>query len=127
MPMPVTITELEIPGVLLIECGCFFDNRGFFSEVYSEPIWSEAGFARPFVQDNLSLSKKGTEQAAGKEAPRTFGHWEVLPSLCSTRRTSSRMMTPRMKVGGPSKSVQYVGIPTAKSMPVIRRPNAMVT
>ncbi|NIA15774.1 MAG: dTDP-4-dehydrorhamnose 3,5-epimerase [Nitrospiraceae bacterium] len=58
--MPVTITELEIPGVLLVECGCFFDDRGFFSEIYSEPVWCEAGFTRRFVQDNLSLSRKGT-------------------------------------------------------------------
>ncbi len=60
MPMPVKIRETDFPGVLEIECGCFFDERGFFSEVYSEPIWREAGFTDAFLQDNLSLSTKGT-------------------------------------------------------------------
>jgi len=60
MPMPVKITETEFPGVLFIETGCFRDERGFFSETYSESIWREAGFAECFVQDNLSLSLIGT-------------------------------------------------------------------
>jgi len=60
MPMPVKITDTEMPGVFVVECGCFFDERGFFSETYSEPIWHQAGFTDRFVQDNLSLSKKGT-------------------------------------------------------------------
>lgn len=60
MPMPVKITETEIPGVLVVETGCFSDERGFFSEVYSDAVWTEAGFHERFVQDNLSLSAKGT-------------------------------------------------------------------
>lgn len=60
MPMPVTIAELEIPGVLLVETKCFNDERGFFSELYSKPMWQDAGFNEVFVQDNLSMSRKGT-------------------------------------------------------------------
>jgi dTDP-4-dehydrorhamnose 3,5-epimerase len=60
MPMPVKFHETKIPGVLLMEASFFRDDRGFFSEVYSEAVWREAGFNDRFVQDNLSLSKKGT-------------------------------------------------------------------
>ncbi len=60
MPMPVTISELEIPGVLLVETGRVSDHRGCFSEVYSETVWKGAGFSERFVQDNISLSKRGT-------------------------------------------------------------------
>ena len=60
MPMPVTLRETEISGVLEIEVGRFEDDRGFFSETYSKTVWDEAGFAEEFVQDNLSLSAKGT-------------------------------------------------------------------
>lgn len=60
MPMPVKVHETDFPGVLIVETGCFFDERGFFSESYSKPVWDNAGFKRVFVQDNLSMSKKGT-------------------------------------------------------------------
>ncbi len=59
MPMPITITPTEIPDVLVIETGLFRDERGFFSESYSQPIWAEHGFNETFVQDNLSMSVKG--------------------------------------------------------------------
>jgi dTDP-4-dehydrorhamnose 3,5-epimerase len=60
MPMPVRIAETEMPGVLLIEGRCYFDDRGFFSEAYSEGMWREAGFREQFIQDNVSLSRRGT-------------------------------------------------------------------
>jgi len=60
MPMSVKFTETEIQGVLVCETGLFRDHRGFFSETYSKTIWEEAGFMETFVQDNLSLSARGT-------------------------------------------------------------------
>jgi len=60
MPMPVKFSKTDIPGMLLVEVGCVGDDRGFFSEVYSEAVWRDAGFEERFVQDNLSLSAKGT-------------------------------------------------------------------
>jgi dTDP-4-dehydrorhamnose 3,5-epimerase len=59
MPMPVKFSETEIPGVLLVEVGCFRDDRGFFSEAHSETVWREAKFKERFVQDKPSLSRKG--------------------------------------------------------------------
>ena len=60
MPMPITITPTEIESVLEVRTGIFNDDRGFFSESYSKPMWAEAGFEHVFVQDNLSKSRRGT-------------------------------------------------------------------
>jgi dTDP-4-dehydrorhamnose 3,5-epimerase len=57
--MPVTFTETEIDGVLVAKTGIFHDQRGFFSESYSERMWREAGFNEVFLQDNVSKSAKG--------------------------------------------------------------------
>ena len=54
------ITPTALPEVLLIEPRVFGDARGFFMETYSARAFAEAGIARPFVQDNHSLSRKGT-------------------------------------------------------------------
>ena len=59
MPMPVTMRETEIDGVLEVVNTFFGDDRGFFSELYNREVWAEAGFKDTFVQDNLSLSSKG--------------------------------------------------------------------
>ncbi|MGH7141430.1 MAG: dTDP-4-dehydrorhamnose 3,5-epimerase [Minisyncoccia bacterium] len=53
------ITELELPGVLFIRPKVQLDNRGFFAETFREEAMAAAGITRPFVQDNLSFSKKG--------------------------------------------------------------------
>ena len=58
--MPVTMRETEIPGILIIETGIFRDDRGFFTEAYSQKMWEEQGFHDTFVQDSMSLSAKGT-------------------------------------------------------------------
>lgn len=60
MPAPVTITPTEIEGVVVVETGIFHDDRGFFTETFSEPQWAAQGFRETFLQDNLSKSKKGT-------------------------------------------------------------------
>ena len=60
MPMPVRFETTDLEGVLLAHTGIFRDARGYFSESYSSPMWAEQGFTESFVQDNLSLSCKGT-------------------------------------------------------------------
>jgi dTDP-4-dehydrorhamnose 3,5-epimerase len=59
MPMPVQVEETSLPGVLVVKAGIVRDERGFFSEIYSERMFAEAGIRETFVQDNLSLSCKG--------------------------------------------------------------------
>ncbi len=54
------IRHLALPDVLLIVPVRHGDQRGFFSETYSRKTLAHAGFDRPFVQDNHSLTgKKG--------------------------------------------------------------------
>lgn len=53
------VTELPIPGALLIAPPVHGDERGFFCETYREPAWSEHGIPSTWVQDNHSRSAKG--------------------------------------------------------------------
>lgn len=52
--LKVTTTNLQ--DVKIIEPAVFGDNRGFFTETYSERDFKEAGIDIDFVQDNHSLS-----------------------------------------------------------------------
>lgn len=53
------VTELEIPGVLLVEPKVFGDGRGYFVETFHKARYAEAGVDVEFVQDNLSRSTRG--------------------------------------------------------------------
>lgn len=57
--MAIAITELAIPGVILIEPPCFTDHRGFFRETWHAERYRQAGLPGTFVQDNHSHSNKG--------------------------------------------------------------------
>ena len=59
MPMPVEFSPTEIEAVKVVKCGLFQDNRGYFSESYSDAVWGKSGFNEAFHQDNISLSSKG--------------------------------------------------------------------
>ncbi len=58
--MSVLFTPTEIPAVMLVESSVYADERGFFTETHNVKTWAEEGFHETFVQDNLSLSAKGT-------------------------------------------------------------------
>lgn len=60
MPMPVSVEEGGLNGLLLVRTGLFRDERGFFAETYSRNMFRAAGFEAEFVQDNLSESCLGT-------------------------------------------------------------------
>lgn len=55
----MNIRSLDIPEVKLIEPKVFGDHRGFFVETWQEQRYREAGIALPFVQDNVSKSRRG--------------------------------------------------------------------
>lgn len=70
--MKILPTTLE--GVLIIETQTFSDARGSFSETYSERDWAAAfaafGIAPPrFVQDNLSVSRRGVVRGLHFQKP----------------------------------------------------------
>ena len=55
------ISELQLPGVKILEPQYFEDFRGYYCETYSKRTLAEYGIKTIFVQDNHSLSlKKGT-------------------------------------------------------------------
>ena len=58
--MPLTFTETELPGAIIIEPVVFKDSRGFFLETYHYDKYSINGLEVRFVQDNHSHSIQGT-------------------------------------------------------------------
>lgn len=58
--MTLKCAELDLPGLMLIEPKVFDDDRGYFMETYHLGRYGEAGIDRPFVQDNLSHSRRNT-------------------------------------------------------------------
>jgi dTDP-4-dehydrorhamnose 3,5-epimerase len=54
------ITKTEIDGLLVIQPDIFKDARGFFFESFSKQRYEELGITDEFVQDNISMSNKGT-------------------------------------------------------------------
>ena len=50
------VRDTALAGVKIIRPRKFGDHRGFFSEVYNEATWREAGLSYRFVQDNHSRS-----------------------------------------------------------------------
>jgi dTDP-4-dehydrorhamnose 3,5-epimerase len=53
------IATCEIPGLLVLEPKVFGDARGFFMETWNRKRFHEAGLDWDFVQDNVSLSRRG--------------------------------------------------------------------
>ena len=54
------VTTCDLPGLLIIEPDVFGDSRGFFMESWSRQRYREAGIDLDLVQDNFSLSRRGT-------------------------------------------------------------------
>lgn len=54
------VTESKLNGVLIVEPAIYSDNRGTFFECYSKRKYLEQGVKEEFVQDNHSISEKGT-------------------------------------------------------------------
>lgn len=61
--------ETNIEGVLVVRGKRFADNRGFFSELYKEELFSKNGVSK-FVQDNMSESSAGVIRGL---------HWQSEP------------------------------------------------
>jgi dTDP-4-dehydrorhamnose 3,5-epimerase len=49
-----------LPGVILVQPKVYVDTRGFFLETYAKEKYENIGIRDIFVQDNHSVSKKGT-------------------------------------------------------------------
>ena len=62
--------SLALPELIEITPARFVDERGFFSEVWNQARFAEAGVDMVFVQDNVSLSlKKGVVRGLHFQIP----------------------------------------------------------
>ncbi len=83
-----------IPDVILIEPRVFRDPRGFFLETYHRQKYAEAGIDVEFVQDNHSLSSRGTVRGLHAQLQRPQGkllraiHGEIFDVAVDIRRGS---------------------------------------
>ncbi len=50
------VSELELPGVLLLQLDVFRDERGYFQEVWNPARVTVPGVHKEFVQDNIAFS-----------------------------------------------------------------------
>jgi len=67
------VTTTALPGLVMLEPKVFGDQRGFFSETYSERRYAELGIDRPFVQDNVSKSEHGVLRGLHLQHPHDQG------------------------------------------------------
>jgi dTDP-4-dehydrorhamnose 3,5-epimerase len=65
--MKVLTTFIE--GLLIIEPQVWKDDRGYFFESFSKKKFADAGITAGFVQDNQSLSQRGTLRGLHAQAP----------------------------------------------------------
>ena len=90
----MNIIPAGLPGVLIIEPRVFGDSRGFFLESWNEKAFAEAGLPMHFVQDNHSLSGRGTLRGLHYQLHQTQGKLvrvvagEVFDVAVDVRRSS---------------------------------------
>lgn len=57
--MSFVFEKLDIPDIIAVKPEKFQDERGFFSELFQQKIFSDAGIGKQIKQVNLSRSSKG--------------------------------------------------------------------
>ena len=68
--MSVSVKQLPIPEILVLDIKKHGDARGFFSETFNRQMFADAGIDPVFVQDNHVLSAaKGTIRGMHFQAP----------------------------------------------------------
>ncbi len=94
--MPINVTPIAIPDVLIIEPKIFSDDRGWFLESFNEKDFSTAvGHTATFVQDNHSFSKKGVLRGLHYQMEQTQGklvrvcHGAVFDVVVDLRQSSA--------------------------------------
>ena len=69
----MNVTDLELPGLKLVEPKVFGDARGLFLETWNQARYAAAGIVGPFVQDNLSRSRQYTLRGLHYQSPNVQG------------------------------------------------------
>jgi dTDP-4-dehydrorhamnose 3,5-epimerase len=63
----------QLEGLVVIEPKVFGDARGFFMETWNLRKYQEAGIRAPFVQDNISVSRRGVLRGLHFQNPNPQG------------------------------------------------------
>jgi dTDP-4-dehydrorhamnose 3,5-epimerase len=69
----MNVKETKLTGVLVLEPDVFSDDRGFFLETWNSARYENAGIEGPFVQDNISFSKKSVLRGLHFQYPQSQG------------------------------------------------------
>jgi dTDP-4-dehydrorhamnose 3,5-epimerase len=84
----------QLQGLVILEPKVFGDDRGFFMETWNLRKYQDAGIRNPFVQDNISVSRRGTLRGLHFQNPNPQGklvsvlQGEVLDLVVDIRRRS---------------------------------------
>ena len=62
-------SSTPLSGLYVINPQVFADERGYFYESFNQEAFDKAGISAEFVQDNQSLSQKGTLRGLHAQAP----------------------------------------------------------
>ncbi len=90
----MNVITCDISGLLVIEPKVFGDARGFFMELWNQKHYRAAGLDWNFVQDNVSLSRRGTLRGLHFQNPAPQGklvfvlQGEVFDVAVDIRRSS---------------------------------------
>ncbi len=69
----MNVIRCELQGLLIIEPQVFGDARGFFMETWNRGRYAEAGMGTEFVQDNISVSRRGALRGLHFQNPNAQG------------------------------------------------------
>ncbi|MGI8509534.1 MAG: dTDP-4-dehydrorhamnose 3,5-epimerase [Gemmatimonadaceae bacterium] len=69
----MNVLATKLPGVLVIDPAVFDDARGFFMESFHAKRYAEAGITGSFIQDNISLSRRGVLRGLHTQHPHGQG------------------------------------------------------
>lgn len=67
------VTSGTLQGLVLLEPKVFGDARGFFMETWNLQKYQAAGIGAPFVQDNISVSRRGSLRGLHFQNPNPQG------------------------------------------------------
>lgn len=71
--MVMGIKETSLQGVLVIKPNVYPHDRGCFLETWNENRYRALGITRPFVQDNVSVSRRGVIHGLHYQDPNPQG------------------------------------------------------
>jgi dTDP-4-dehydrorhamnose 3,5-epimerase len=69
----MNVIKTRLPGVLVLEPDVYSDERGYFLETWNSTRYEKAGIQGPFVQDNISFSRKGVLRGLHFQHPQSQG------------------------------------------------------